>query len=233
MCFKWWDRNRTCLKALGFVCFVILQISFILFVLCDLTIPLMAMGMSYEAAGVISLSLAGSGTVIAALVVIWIAIKRFSAGNALTKASVLQIVFATFVAAVLSLPEAFSRKIPTHGIFLEITLAEWLILLWVPLGTLLLANRDTPRRWWCYFGVIAFLLPRFTFWELIFTEYYSGRRPWIPSETPFAFLKFIIWLVYFSLAPLVASVLKGRIQNQGRWAEGQTRGIRVSPGIKT
>jgi len=167
------------------------------------------MGVSSNAAHAASISFAVS-SIIAALVVILLKITRCDDGVDLLKKSLQPIVFATFIATVMSLPEAYSMKIPTHGVFLEITMNEWLILLWVTLGPLWFANRDTPHRWWCFFGVLVFLLPRFTLWGFFFTEYHSGRRPWLPSQMSYAVFKFAIAFAYFSLMPLVVSFLKER-----------------------
>jgi hypothetical protein len=108
--------------------------------------------------------------------------------------------------AVVNVP--FTGMIPCHGFLLELTLPEWVVLAGVPLAAYYWTGASIPRRWWAYFGAVAYLIMWSSLSWFFFTIYHAGRRPWMPSNL--GWLKAVGFLAYFMLAPVVASGLKQR-----------------------
>ena len=109
--------------------------------------------------------------------------------------------------------------IPYHGIFLKISMFEWLMLLWVPASAAIFAKRGQPTRWWLWYALLSFLI----MWPGIRRGVLCtlwGRRPWMPSE--YWLLKSVVVLAAVAIATVLAAAWKMR-RNENNTSEGICR----------
>ncbi len=124
----------------------------------------------------------------------------------------------TFVAAVFGAPD----RTPYHGFFHGLSPAECLILVWIPLSAFTWARSEVPRRWWLYYGLLAFLAAWPTFMSLLL--YGGGRRSWVLNST--WHYELALSLTYFAVSPWLAACCKLGLAGQRTPANPQARDLR-------
>lgn len=216
----WWSRNSPWLKAFCVFAAVAVVLGFVLPPVTATGRWLLELGIPPRLSELTDRILAVGLTGIASFVVFRRAVRFFILGDCADRAPVESVVYAGIGSAILAFPGALGCSIPTHGIFLELTASECLMLLWLPLSAYWLAAPAMPLRWWVCFGLVSFLFMQQSSLGFITSQYGSGRRPWMPSDSPLIILKLVGSLSYFCLAPLVA-VSAGR---------GATRAAKARPG---